>query len=344
MDFVTTNICICLYSGTPIYNLFPASTIPVQHDKLIRLAPRPPKWHATNQHVRKRGRKRRAGHDQCDLPHHDTLPDKSPVLKDSPDTSSNRDSVPAPKRAKIDTQPTEIMSSHELSNTDVERSHIAKISSSCEDEIMASRTTDQGEIPVSHTTDHGEIPACHATDQGEIRASATDHGETPASHTTDQGKIPVLHVTDVEGVSNLHILSITDRADHSSVVLGTSTSENEPGSVHHTNEATTDVEHQYVIPSENVLPVPGESSLFTRKRPRRQLEEIFEAAVLTKPKRRKRLQRWREGKGGSGWRRWQRWKKEENRKKRWRQKQHGKKRSKSTTPFKTDLPGKVCLF
>jgi len=105
-----SNIHIALPLGVPIYNLFSSSTIPVQQDKLVRSAPKSPKWQATR-YMQKRWRKRRADH--CDLPHHDnTQPGKSPVVQSLPEPSGNRDSVPAPKRAKIDTQPTEAMSSH----------------------------------------------------------------------------------------------------------------------------------------------------------------------------------------------------------------------------------------
>ena len=280
-----SNIHIALSLGVPIYNLFSSSTIPVQQDKLVRSAPKSLKWQTTR-YVRKRGRKRRADH--CDLPHHDnTQPGKFPVVQSLPELSGNRDSVPAPKRAKIDTQPTEAISSHVEGNTGVEGSRIAKISSSHQEEF-------------------------------------------PSSHTTDQ-----------EEISNLHILNITDHNDHSNAVLSTSTGENGPGSLHQATEDTTEIEHQHIIPPENVF--PGGSSLPSRKRPQRQLEEIFEAAILTRPKRRKRfhcVRKWREGKGGSRGRRWRRWKKQENWKKRWRQKQHIKKHSKSTA-FKTGLPGEI---
>lgn len=345
-----SNIHIALSLGIPIYNLFSSSTIPVQQDKLVRSAPKSLKWQTTR-YVRKRGRKRRADH--CDLPHHDnTQPGKSPVVQSLPEPSGNRDSVPALKRAKIDTQPTEVMSSHAQSNTGVEGSRIAKISSSHQEEFPSSHTTDREEIPTSHTTDQKEFPASHSseqipshnTDQEEFPGSEqipsrnTDQEEFPASHSTG---IEVSHITDQEEISNLQVLNITDHNGHSNAVLSTSTSENGPGSLHQANEDTTEIEHQHVIPPENVS--PGERSLPSRKRPQRQLEEIFEAAVLTRPKRRKRshcIQMWREGKRGSRGRRWWRWKRQENWKKRWRQKQHSKKHSKSTA-FKTGLPGEI---
>lgn len=118
-------------------------------------------------------------------------------------------------------------------------------------------------------------------------------------NTSDPAKT---HTADCDDLSSSHILSITDIEEVSSP---------------HNNK------HQEIARGQGVRPVGD--SLSSRKRPREQFEELFDAATLTRAKRRRKShtgRRWRQVKGGSRGRRWRRWRKEENWKRRARRKKN----------------------
>ena len=256
-------------------------------------------------------------------------------------------------------------------------SHILSVTGS--EAILTSQTTGVKQISESnsctlntsntamtHTADHDDIsnshilsitdiePSPHASKHHEI---STGVQETVNSHTADHDDLSSLHIlsiTDIEGVPNPHSnkhqeistevsnLSITGSNSQSGVVLQVASNENEQADLYDANKDTVNLENQREETSEisvheGVSPVGD--FLPSHKRPREQFEELFEAATLTKPKRRRKshtAQRWRQVKGGSRgrmWRRWRRWKKEENWKRRERRKRNQcrKKEGKSVT-------------
>ena len=134
-------------------------------------------------------------------------------------------------------------------------------------------------------------------------------------------------------------MSITGSNSQSGVVLQVASNKDEQADLYDANKDIANFESQRELTSEmsvheGVSPVGD--FLPSRKRPHEQFEELFGAAALTRPKRRRKShtrQRWRQVKGGSRGRRWRRWKKEKNWKRRERKKknQHQKKDGKSVT-------------
>lgn len=297
--YQSIHLCsIFIYSlGTPIYNLFPMSTISVQPDKLVRSTP---KWHNKRYRCTRAriGHKRQASEQGLFHQDNSTMPSVvSPVQQNTAELSSECVVVSAPKRAKVETQPTEI--------EETSCSHIPSISGP--EPTSTSQTTD-----IRWTSESNSCTLNMA------KTYTADHKDLSSSH--------ILNITDIEEVSNPHNskyqeistetrnLNITSQSSAGLQVA----SENEQADLHGANKATVNLENQCELtseipPHEGVRPVGD--SLSSRKRPREQFEELFDAATLTRPKRRRKShtgRRWRQVKGGSRGRRWRRWKKEEN--------------------------------
>ena len=244
--------------------------------------------------------------------------------------------VSAPKKAKIETQPTgidETSCSYILSisgpkavptsqTTDIRwtsESNLCMPNSSGTTKVYAADfhilgIVDIKGVPTPCTSKHEEI----STGVEEI-ADLHDREDVSSLH--------ILSITDIEGVPNSHSskhqetstetsnLSITSSDNRPSAVLDVTSSKNESADLH---VATVNLENQCELTSEIPLHEgvrPVGDSLSSRKRPREQFEELFDAATLTRPKRRRKShtgRRWRQVKGGSRGRRWRRWKKEEN--------------------------------
>ena len=263
------------------------STIPVQPDKLARPTLT---WRTKGYNRARKGRKRRAS--QQGLPCQDngsTPSGMSPVQHNTAELSSECGLVSAPKRAKIVTHSAEI--------GETSCSHILSVSVQ--------------ETVNLHTADREDLSSLHIL-------SITDIEGVPNPHSNKRQEIPT-------EVSNL---SITGSNSQSSVVLRVASNENEQADLHDADKDTANLKNQHEVTSEisvheGVSPVGD--FLPSRKRPHEQFEELFEAAALTKLKRRRKShtrQRWKQVKGGSRGRRWRRWKKEENWKRRERKKRN----------------------
>ena len=290
----------------------------------------------------------------------------SPVQHNTGELSGECALVSAPKRAKIVTHSTEI--------GETSCSHILSVTGS--KAILTSQTTGVKQISESnscalnasdtamiHTADHEGISSLHILSITDIKTSphASNHQEISTGvqetinlHTADREDLSSLHIlsiTDIEGVPNPHSnerqeistevsnLSITGSNSQSGVVLQVASNKNEQADLHDANKDTANLENQREVTSE-ISVHEGVSSvgdfLPSRKRPCEQFEDLFEAATLTKPKRRRKShtgRRWKQVKRGSRGRRWRRWKKEENWKRRERRKRNQcrKKESKLVT-------------
>ena len=325
------------------------STIPVQPDKLARPTPT---WR-TKRYKCTRARKgcKRIRASQQGLPRQDsgsTPSGMSPIRHNPDELSSECGLVSALKRAKIVTHPEidETSCSHILSVTGSKAILTSQTTGVKQISESNSCTLNTSDTAMTHTADHEDISSSHILSITDIETSphASNHQEISTGvqetinlHTADREDLSSLHIlsiTDIEGVPNPHSnehqeistkvsnLSITGSNSQSGVVLQVASNKDEQADLYDANKDTMNFENQCEVTSEMSVHEgmsPVGDFLPSRKRPHEQFEELFEAAALTRPKRRRKShtrQRWRQLKGGSRRRRWRRWKKEENWKRR----------------------------
>lgn len=296
----------------------------------------------------RRGRKRRASEQGLFHQDNGSTPSViSPVQHNMAEMSSECVVVSAPKRAKIETQPTGI--------DETSCSHIWSISGS--EAVPTSQTTDirwTSEsnlcMPNSSGTTKTHAADFHILSIADIKGLPSPCTSKHEKISTSVEEIAGLH--DREDISSLHILSITDiegvpnshsskRQEMSTETsnLSITSSDNRPSAVTSSKNEPADLhvatvnQCEEISVREGVRPVGD--SLLSHKRPREQFEELFDAATLTRAKRRRKShtgRRWRQVKGGSRGRRWRRWKKDKNWKRRERRKKNAlKKQSESAT-------------